>query len=66
MIDYRETLKNLHEKFPHLTTDELIKILDTIVEGNSYYNWDRVYPQQPAPIQDPITHPQIWYNTVTC
>lgn len=58
MIDYRETLKKLHEKFPHLTIDELIKILDSIVEGNSYYDWDRIYTPKPiTPIQDPITNP---------
>lgn len=64
MIDYRETLKKLHEKFPHLTIDELIEILDSIVEG--YYDWNRIYTPQPitTTISDPITNPKIWCQTM--
>lgn len=35
MVDVKETLKNLHKRFPNYTLDELFDILDCIVPN--YY-----------------------------
>lgn len=43
MLNYKLTLKKLHDEFPNLTLDELLKILDCYVETPSfphYFNWD--------------------------
>lgn len=37
MIDFKRTLLNLHETFPEFDLDTLIKIIECITEGTSYY-----------------------------
>lgn len=39
-MNVKETLKNLHQKFPTMSLDDLLIILDCYVSG---YNWNGVY-----------------------
>lgn len=44
MMNSKETLKNLHKRFPLMTLDELFDILDCYVEQSQTLNWwDSVY-----------------------
>ena len=46
MMNSKETLKNLHKRFPLMTLDELFDILDCYVEQSPSINpnlWDQVY-----------------------
>ena len=63
MINTKQTLKNLHKKFPMMSLDELFEVLDCYVE-ESYLNI--------TPTNDPwktlptVSKPSIWYdNQVT-
>ena len=59
MINTKQTLKNLHKKFPMMSLDELFEVLDCYVE-ESYF---KTTPCDKN-IFDPI--PKIWYdNQVT-
>lgn len=40
-MDVKETLKNLHRKFPNYTLDELFDILDCVV--SNYYVTNNTY-----------------------
>ena len=56
MINTKETLKKLHNKFPLLTLDELFDILDCYVE-NINITWD------PGTITtQPYTGDRVWYT----
>lgn len=63
MLNTKQTLKNLHKKFPMMSLDELFEVLDCYVE-ESYLNI--------TPTNDPwktlptVSKPSIWYdNQVT-
>ena len=54
MLNLKETLKNLHKKFPNLTLDELFDIVDCYVEEvkihtpiiyNPYKNYTDTFPK---------------------
>lgn len=54
MINTKQTLKNLHKKFPMMSLDELFEVLDCYVE-ESYFS--------PGTWSDKnITLPKIWYD----
>lgn len=46
MIDFKNTLINLHKKFPDYDLDTLIAIIDSIVETVNYNRIDYIYPNQ--------------------
>jgi hypothetical protein len=63
MLNTKQTLKNLHKKFPMMSLDELFEVLDCYVE-ESYF----------TPVTNPdtwktlptVSKPSIWYdNQVT-
>lgn len=59
MLNTKQTLKNLHKKFPMMSLDELFEVLDCYVE-ESYF----------SPITNPdtwktvptVSKPSIWYD----
>ena len=55
MIDFKNTLINLHKKFPEYDLDKLIEIINAIVETTDYINY-------PSGVRQP------WIDTskVTC
>lgn len=55
MIDFKNTLINLHKKFPEYDLDKLIEIIDSIVETIDY-----------SKINYPSGKPQIDISKVTC
>ena len=63
MINTKQTLKNLHKKFPMMSLDELFEVLDCYVE-ESYLNVGTnpdIWKTLPT-----ISKPSIWYdNQVT-
>lgn len=57
MLNSKKTLKNLHEKFPNLSLDDLFIILDCYIEEESFnINSPYIYYKD--------TFPKDW--TVTC
>ena len=61
MLNTKQTLKNLHKKFPMMSLDELFEVLDCYVE-ESYFNTN------PGTWSDIAikTMPKVWYdNQVT-
>ena len=62
MINTRQTLVNLHEKFPTLTLDNLFEILDCIEEERTYTLRDNLHVW---PTTLPNTLP-ITYGNPTC
>ena len=56
MINTKQTLKNLHKKFPMMSLDELFEVLDCYVE-ESYF---KTTPCDKTIID---TMPKIWYDT---
>lgn len=50
MLNTKQTLKNLHKKFPMMSLDELFEVLDCYVE-ESYFN--------------PVTNPDTWKTSPT-
>lgn len=61
MIDFKETLTNLHTEFPEFDLDVLFRIMDTIVETSTQIS----YPYGTRPLSD-----KPWWedgiNRVTC
>lgn len=51
MLNVKQTLKNLHKKFPTLGLDELFEVLDCYVEEYSFNGIE--------------TKPRMWYQTTT-
>lgn len=60
MINTKQTLKNLHKKFPMMSLDELFEVLDCYVE-ESLFN-----PIGNKPSWEPITTTpsKIWYDNI--
>lgn len=58
MLNTKQTLKNLHKKFPMMSLDELFEVLDCYVE-ESYFTTN------PGTWSDNAikTMPKIWYDT---
>ena len=57
MLNTKQTLKNLHKKFPMMSLDELFEVLDCYVE-ESYFK------TTPGTWEDrTITYPKVWYDT---
>lgn len=58
MINAKQTLKNLHKKFPTMSLDELFEVLDCYIEESyiktSPYTWND------KTIIDPL--PKVWYD----
>lgn len=64
MVNTKQTLKNLHKKFPMMSLDELFEVLDCYVE-ESCFNINPSPWSDKTAITDPL--PKIWYdNKVTC
>jgi hypothetical protein len=64
MLNLKETLKNLHKKFPNLTIDELFDIVDCYSEEIKIYSQSPIIPN---PYKYYTTEPfslKDW--TVTC
>ena len=62
MINTKQTLKNLHKKFPMMSLDELFEVLDCYVE-ESYFKTNPGTWSDKTGID---TLPKIWYdNQVT-
>ena len=59
MLNTKQTLKNLHKKFPMMSLDELFEVLDCYVE-ESYFKTNPGTWTNPDPVQ---TLPKIWYDT---
>ena len=65
MIDTRQTLTKLHNKFPDFTLDTLFEILDCITEEILYtYNWQDKWPWKDE--RNTRTIPTINYGNPTC
>lgn len=63
MIDTRQTLTNLHNKFPDFTLDTLFEILDCIKEEIFYtYNWQDNWKYN----KNTNIVPSINYGNPTC
>lgn len=56
MLNTKQTLKNLHKKFPMMSLDELFEVLDCYVQ-ESYFD---TYPNTWS--DKTITMPKIWYD----
>lgn len=62
MINAKQTLKNLHKKFPTMSLDELFEVLDCYIEES--YIKTSPFIWNDKTISDPL--PKIWYdNQVT-
>lgn len=59
MINTKQTLKNLHKKFPMMSLDELFEVLDCYVE-ESYFKTNPGTWSDKTVID---TMPKIWYDT---
>lgn len=62
MLNLKETLKNLHKKFPNLTLDELFDIVDCYSEEIKIYSHTPITYNPYKNYTD--TFPKDW--TVTC
>ncbi len=61
MINTKQTLKNLHKKFPMMSLDELFEALDCYVEETNLFT-----PLGNKPIWETTTPSKPWYeNQVT-
>lgn len=60
MLDSKQTLINLHTKFPDLSLDELFKILDCYVEQYYSYNFPYIHDFKPHTYE--ITCTDHMYN----
>lgn len=58
MINTKQTLKNLHKKFPMMSLDELFEVLDCYVE-ESYFKTNPGTWSDKTVID---TMPKIWYD----
>ena len=58
MINTKQTLKNLHKKFPMMSLDELFEVLDCYVE-ESYFKTNPGTWSDKTVID---TLPKIWYD----
>lgn len=61
MVNTKQTLKNLHKKFPMMSLDELFEVLDCYVE-ESYFKTNPGTWSDKTTITDPL--PKIWYDNV--
>ena len=62
MINTKQTLKNLHKKFPMMSLDELFEVLDCYVEESYFKTNPGTWSDKT--VIDPM--PKIWYdNPVT-
>ena len=59
MLDTKQTLKNLHKKFPMMSLDELFEVLDCYKE-ESYFKINPGTWSDKTTIID--TMPKIWYD----
>ena len=59
MLDTKQTLKNLHKKFPMMSLDELFEVLDCYVE-ESYFKTNPGTWSDKTTIID--TMPKIWFD----
>lgn len=63
MLNTKQTLKNLHKKFPMMSLDELFEVLDCYVE-ESYFKTNPGTWSDKTTVID--TMPKIWYdNNIT-
>ena len=63
MLNTKQTLKNLHKKFPMMSLDELFEVLDCYVEESYLKTTPCNWNDKPTIID---TMPKIWYdNTIT-
>ena len=67
MIDTRQTLAKLHNKFPDFTLDTLFEILDCITEEIFYtYNWQDKRKDNWRYDKNTNIVPSINYGNPTC
>lgn len=67
MIDTRQTLTKLHNKFPDFTLDTLFEILDCITEEIFYtYNWQDKRKDNWRYDKNTNIVPSINYGNPTC
>lgn len=67
MIDTRQTLTKLHNKFPDFTLDTLFEILDCITEEIFYtYNWQDKWKDNWRYDKNTNIVPSINYGNPTC
>lgn len=57
VIDYKRTIKNIHNKFPEFTLDQLLDIMECIVEESIFKQIDtqKVWQDQLDPYRYTIT-----------
>lgn len=58
MLNTKQTLKNLHKKFPMMSLDELFEVLDCYVEESYFKTNPGTWSDKT--ITDPL--PRIWYD----
>ena len=58
MLNTKQTLKNLHKKFPMMSLDELFEVLDCYVEESYFKTNPGTWSDKT--ITDPL--PKIWYD----
>ena len=59
MLNTKQTLKNLHKKFPMLSLDELFEVLDCYVEESLFNPNPGTWTNKDS-VQ---TLPKVWYDT---
>ena len=60
MINTKQTLKNLHKKFPMMSLDELFEVLDCYVKESYFNQVPNLDTWKTIPT---ISKPSIWYDT---
>ena len=60
MLNTKQTLKNLHKKFPMMSLDELFEVLDCYVE-ESYFKTTGINDTWKT-TPDTTSQPKIWYD----
>ena len=58
MLDTKQTLKNLHKKFPMMSLDELFEVLDCYVEESFFKTTPGTWSDKT--ITNPL--PKVWYD----
>lgn len=58
MLNTKQTLKNLHKKFPMMSLDELFEVFDCYVEESYFKTNPGTWSDKT--ITDPL--PRIWYD----
>ena len=59
MLNTKQTLKNLHKKFPMMSLDELFEVLDCYVEESYLKTLPGTWSDKTTVID---TMPKIWYD----